>query len=672
MHTLHNRCSSLTFTDEGALVSLVNEATGRDYVTQPGVPWKLIYSDDHCLERAIIPEEQEAPQVAASAQEITFTYPRLRSRRGTLDIVLRFTVSLQGQDETWWRVNIENRAPVTVREVWFPWLRGIVSVGGDPAKDCLAWPAGCGQRVPHPLARLGRDCGFRGYNLEHHRLRALYPGPLSMQWLDLYAADQGLYLASYDRSLQTTCLCVSKHFAECETLSLAMVKYPFVGQGEEWHSTPFSVAAHPGDWHWGASAYRAWATMWMQAPDPPRWVQHMPGWVCTIMKHQYGEINWAYAGIRQLYDEALSAGLDTLFLFGWYEGGHDNGYPTSYRPDPLMGGEAALRAALAEVRARGGHAILYTQGRLIDPATEYYTQVGRRLAIKTVWGQPYHESYTFWGEGTLLDIASHKQFAIACPGCPEWRSLLVAQGQQVRELGASGVLFDQVGGQYPYPCFDPGHPHARPSHAFGEPQRQNLQALRQVLKEADSGYAIVVECLTDALAGYVDVTHGAWPGFQAGPESMPELFRYTFPRHILTDRMTEREDLTEAGFAFLNGLRFNVEIDAARGSMARAPRLARFLRALTGLYRRYAPWLLEGTFVDGDGVSTDNPAVLVRANRGVDGLAIVQWNPTEQPQAAAVCAEGRAFEALDALPDGELCPAVGPLVPGALRVTVMR
>ncbi len=609
MHTLENRCLSLTFTAQASLCRLVNRATGRDYVAQPGVPWKLIYSDDHCLEREITPEGQEAPKVSASAREIVFTYTGLRTRRGPLDVTLQFAVALHGEDETLWRVSIENRAPITVREIWFPWLRGIVSVGGDPTKDCLAWPAGCGQRVANPLGRLGEDRSYRGYNLEYHRLRALYPGPLSMQWLDLYAGDQGLYLASYDPSLQTTCLHVAKHFAGRETLSLAVVKYPFAGEGESWTSMPFGVAAHPGDWHWGARTYRAWANAWMQPPDPPEWVRHMPGWVCTIMKHQYGEINWDYAGIRHLYDEAQSAGLDTLFLFGWYEGGHDNGYPTSYRPDPLMGGEEGLRSALAEVRARNGHAILYTQGRLIDPATEYYAQTGHRLAIKTVWGQPYHESYTFWGPGTLLDAASHKQFAIACPSCPEWQPLLIAQGQQVRALGAGGVLFDQIGGQYPYPCFDSGHPHAKPSHAFGEPQRRNLQALRQVLKEANREFAIVTECLTDALAGYIDVTHGAWPGFQAGPESMPELFRYTFPQHILTDRMTEREDLAEAGFAFLNGLRFNVEIDAARGSMARAPRLAGFLQALTSLYRRYAPWLLEGTFTDTDGVTTDNPAV---------------------------------------------------------------
>ncbi|MDI7277243.1 MAG: DUF6259 domain-containing protein, partial [Anaerolineae bacterium] len=281
------------------------------------------------------------------------------------------------------------------------------------------------------------------------------------------------------------------------------------------------------------------------------------------------------------------------------------------------------------------------------------------------------ESYPFWGPGTLLDVASQKQFSVVCPACPEWLAQLRSQGEMVRSLGAGGVLFDQIGGQYPYPCFHPDHPHARPSHASGEPQRRNLQALRRELKAADPEFAIVAECLTDALAGYFDVTHGAWPGFQLGADSMPELFRYTFPEHILTDRMTEREDLPEAGFAFLNGLRLNVEIDAARGSMARAPRLAAYLRALAGLQRRYAPWLLEGTFVDGDGLEIRNPAVVARAYEGCEGRAVVQWNPTGRPQEAA-WHHARHSEALEVATDGRVYAAEGPMAPGALRVVVIR
>ncbi len=670
MAVLANRGLALSFDPSGALLSLENRATRRNYVERPGGPWKLIYSDGHCLEHEIVPEAQEPPLLEADTRRITIAYPRLLTPDGPAEITLRLTVELADDGESLWQVALENRSSITVREVWFPWIRGVRTVGGDPAADALAWPAGCGQRVPQPLARLGGDAGFRGYSLEYNRLRGLYPGPLSMQWLDLYAPDQGLYLASYDPSLQATCLYVRKHFDGEETLSLALVKYPFIGEGERWESPPSGVAAHPGDWHWGARRYRAWAHTWMQAPSPPAWVRRMPGWVCTIMKHQYGEINWDYAGISQLYNEAEEAGLDTLFLFGWYEGGHDNGYPTSYRPDPRMGGEDRLQAALAGVRARGGHAILYTQGRLLDPATSYYRAHGERLAVRTQWGLPYHESYCFWGPGTLLDVASHKQFAIACPACPEWLDQLRSQGRVVHGLGASGVLFDQIGGQPPYPCFHPDHPHQRPSLAFGEPQRRNLQALREELKAIDPEFAIVAECLTDALAGYIDITHGAWPGFQLAPDSMPELFRYTFPEHILTDRMTEREDLPEAAFAFVNGLRFNVEIDAARGSMARAPRLRAYLRALTGLQRKYARWLLEGRFVDRDGLQVENPSVAVRAYEASDSLAIVQWNPTGRPEEPA-CAKGRGVQVLEVTPDGQTGAAAGPLAPGAIRVAVL-
>ena len=97
----------------------------------------------------------------------------------------------------------------------------------------------------------------------------------------------------------------------------------------------------------------------------------MTGWQRVILKHQFGEIYFKYSDLPKLYKSGLSYGINTLMVFGWWKGRFDNGYPV-YEPDPLLGGEDGLRAAIDEIHRLGGKVHLYTNGALIDVATDYY------------------------------------------------------------------------------------------------------------------------------------------------------------------------------------------------------------------------------------------------------------------------------------------------------------
>ena len=61
----------------------------------------------------------------------------------------------------------------------------------------------------------------------------------------------------------------------------------------------------------------------------------------------------------------------------------------------------------------------------------------------------------------------NKYFGIACPGAKGWIDHLLWQLGLVQDLGAQGIIFDQMGGIPPYICFSKDHPHPKPSLAVG-------------------------------------------------------------------------------------------------------------------------------------------------------------------------------------------------------------
>jgi hypothetical protein len=183
--------------------------------------------------------------------------------------------------------------------------------------------------------------------------------------------------------------------------------------------------------------------------------------------------------------------------------GFDNLYP-EYAPDEAMGGAEGLKAAVAQIKSEGGRTILYTQGQLIDPSTEFNRTKGKSMVAVDIWGSEYFESYGGGGEGTLLNVMRNKLFGIACPSAAGWYEHLAAQYEMVRGYGAQGMLFDQMGGIPPYICFSTEHPHSKPSLAVGPGKVGNMQRLRELMKARDPDFAFVVELATDCYVSWVD------------------------------------------------------------------------------------------------------------------------------------------------------------------------
>jgi hypothetical protein len=635
----------------GNLTELTNRRTGHSYLSSPGRPvWRMYYRFgsplDGALDLEIDPAAQdcrakrEGEVLVVSCASLKAAVPR-RGESREIQVSLDLRVTLAG-DRLTFTGSITNRETdprLEITEFWIPWINGIGDLGLGLSTDVLYWPERAGRRIQDPHTRISATpAAASGPPVRGEpALRLTYPFPAGMQWYTLNNGEEGLYVGSHDKTLMTTTLQVMAH--QDKALSASVVKYPFVKVGETWTSEPVVVRLYQGDWHVAAKTYRAWADTWMERTKPPDWLRRLPGWVLPSFKGQSGHVNATYKDLPSIYREAKAVGINLLNCFGWVKQGFDNLYP-EYDADEALGGAEVLKASLREVKDAGGYVVLYTQGQLIDPSTEYYRKEGHRVVARDIWGYEYRESYGGTGQGTLLTVMRNKWFGVACPGAKGWIERLEWQLGMVQDLGAQGILFDQMGGIPPYICFSKDHPHAKPSLAVGPEKVRNMKRLRQVMKARDPEFLFMIELGTDCYAGLVDIIHSHGIGFWPEPEAFGEMFRYTFPEPLISNRGGGPYDRRmQLGQAFALGWRFDSNLRDTRDRP-----LAAYLSRLTALRNRYPELLLDGRFVDNEGFLSDNSRVSAHAFLAGSRMAVTLWNPGDAAERVNVIAPGYELE----------------------------
>lgn len=638
MFTLQGKAMVFSLAEDGTVASLYNRFTCHEYVFLPGGLWKLIYREGERQEIPVFSTGQafraRAGTDGRGCGTLELAYDGLQGDGRRLDVALRLEFTME-EDRLSIVADIASRDGAEIVEFALTAASGVRSLAGKPEEDSIAWPVDLGRRLRNPaFSDLSRFMGFRKYERHdqfHTDMDALYPGRASMQWFDLYNGGEGLYVGSHDASHQTTCLHAERD-VKTNVLRLGVIRYPFLSRGGSWRSAPVVYAAHAGDWHAGSRIYRTWmeGSGWT-APVNPQWVRNWKGWLRVILKQHHGEVNWDYAKIPALFDEARAAGLDTIFLLGWERGGFARMWP-DYFLDEGMGGEKGLRDSLAYVHSRGGRVFFFLSYFLIDRESEFYKKGGGdRCTLKSVWGQEIPFSETYCGEGTWRKIANPPMPMYGtCPSAPGWQARMAEAARYCLDLGGDGVLYD-IGGYAPLFCFDKDHPHAKPSLSCAS-KAEKYRGLKETVKERNPENAIMMEHNVDIFASHMDISQGA--STVPSPDHLLEMYRYTFPEAVMTNRecgQDEEDYLSRANYSFLYGLRFDMTIYRCCGTLSDVPNYAAYLSRLNALRDRHAAWLLRGRFVDGEGFRIDNPAVRAKAYRADDGsLAVAAWNPTAE------------------------------------------
>jgi hypothetical protein len=377
-------------------------------------------------------------------------------------------------------------------------------------------------------------------------------------------------------------------------------------------------------------------------------------------------VMWDYlTGIDRLCDLAEACGLGMIGLFGWAHGGHDYLYP-DYTPDPLMGGETALRAALARARQRGIRTILYANGIIMDTSTSFYRECGNEAIMLCENSEPYVSSIRKFHSSTPVT------FALGCPGSDCWRGRMLKLAEQANDLGADGILYDQLG-VFCAVCHATDHRHTTPVETYGE-RAGMLREIADCLQEQNPDFVVMTEGIHDTLLDSISFVHGWGCGFASagarhnmfGDNSFPALFRVTFPEVPMTQRQPNCVlDRHQANFATVHGIRHEIEtryqpdvryllegtvpdLDAYADCAYYPPdvelmrrtnpeQASRYLANLIAFQQRYAEFFRHGRFLGNQGFACDNTTVQANAFAGADGkLAVCVWNPTELPQPCTV------------------------------------
>jgi hypothetical protein len=634
---LENDEIKLELTLNGQIHSLFNKTTDTEFLhTDNPTGWKIITSLGQWRGHSIL-DSMNVGRMHLTGKQVEIQFDSLIGEEQTrLDIALALTYRLKG-DEIELQAKIENHSNETVKEIWFPFISGFKKIAPQ-LTDHLTLPMTVGAILDEPAKNLPyerfvtRAGGkfFANEGWPHYPLP--YPGVASMAWMDFFNQAEGLYLGVHDAHCPTTAL-LARGRTDLKDFQLGFARYPFVLPGEKWESAIYALKLHTGDWHEGARCYREFMASRGSSVTAPDWIRAMPGVQGAFHIQQNKRIVNSYESLLDIFRTNQKSGLNLpLFVFAWFKTGHDSDYP-EYEPDPRLGGAAALKKVIETIKAEGGKVILYTQGRLIDKKTDFYKQIGSQICLKNEDGVEYIDEYSFNESGTIYP---GKIFALACPSTEQWYETLRKQIDMVMELGASGILFDQIAGDPPFLCFDKSHPHSKPDMAF-DGKVELLKRLQDYAASRDPEFVIMSELACDAYLSCVDLSHGYATHPEPGNASLrnyPELYKYTFPQHRITSRGANT--IFALNYVFAAGLMLE------SFSMLQSPERD-YLQSLMKLRVKLGRFFAEGKFIDTDGFRFE-PEVLVGkaflTNTG-DEKAIVIFNPLKHSVRAALDVDGK-------------------------------
>ena len=631
-YILQNDFLSYTLNEAGEVCSVFNKKTGHEYCTAKGELFRLLYKFEDFEERPIDAKDQKDPQIAVNDNVMTVVYNRLNSPNGVLDIRLQFTLTLT-EERLSVVSEIQNDSEVEVMELITTAMAGIGTLGDKALTDHLVTPLHLGDDIVDPyhadFFKHSDKLYKRKYDRPDHRHADLdlpYPGMCCMQWFSLFNEKESIYVSNHDAKHRMICMHVERRVTDC-SLRMGICQYPFLKKGESYVMPPIVYALFDGDWHRGAKLYRKWMDEdygW-KAPVRPKWGSEFEGFLRCIFRTQSGEFNFRFTDIPRMFDMVQAAGLNTLFVLGWPQGGFGRLRP-DYWLDPRY--EEDFKKGLEYVHSKGGKLIMYLSYHAVDEYSKFYREEGGEAVLcKDIWGRYTRYSETYGADGTYRKLMNlpRDQFC-ACSGSDLWQQKMKESTDYCLSLGTDGVLYD-LGGTRPLFCIAEGHDHQKPNEARSS-KAERYRGLRENIKAKGEEKLMMQEHCVDIYAQHMDIIQP--PSFFIRTSRIPEVFRYTFPEIRMTNRnnaLDETKYKDSCNNSFVYGLAFDLSIFRCAGTPEDIPTYTAYMKTIIALRKQYGKFFHYGKFVDEDGFEYDKKVFLQKAYVAPDGaLGVAVWN----------------------------------------------
>lgn len=513
----------------------------------------------------------------------------------------------------------------------------------------------------------------------------------TMQWSALQRKTGGIYFASHDSRFSYKYMNISFD------PSTKDVRFSFRNMlecfpGEKVEVAPVVYKPYEGEWYECGDTYREWFLAHRKIAERPEWVKNSRGWLLAILKQQNDEVIVPYEEIGGLLaDAAEERGIDILGLFGRGIGGHDRFYP-DYRPDPKMGGETAIKRGIAEAKAKGKRVVLYTNGQLLDmnETPQFWPDTGKVISVRQrdgkIWQQTYHK----------YDSAPARHFGLACHSCATWREIMLRLAKDANNLGADGILYDQLAVFKPTYCYNPDHGHRVPAIVYEADRLDNMDYVQREMSKINPEFVVMTEGLADYELSTVGMFHGYCKGSIVPKKSVmkerfdnegvvqyfTEMFHYTFPENVVTIRMTSPSNSRfsmnyNLSFGFRNELELRYAADRDYLKCKKVPTIEDYVNVRTvssvkiiremeeagdpvasvkyykqalDFQQEHAELMKHGRYLAGNGVTLDASSQYVMANAWVsnDGskVGVLVWNMSDEEVAYNVAYKGYKARAI--------------------------
>ena len=468
-----------------------------------------------------------------------------------------------------------------------------------------------------------------------------YLGGCVMPWTEVYDGRTGLYVGSHDPE-GINVLFTSKaggRLADHFTMATEKRHQIRAGESRTWN---YAVAAHSGEWHWGADRYRSWFYRVHGQAEYPEWMHTCNGWI-DLQAENYGE-SFHFDQLPDWLTRARLVGLDWVQVWGQFAYAGGPCCAAFYGLSPAYGGASAWSRAAGGITRRGGHVGGYfvfdrvdllplTTGSFLGhfksgqypPDSRWPSAAfGQRMWLvsdpsntPTPWPAPAEELAKL--QQRIEEHRAQRADGKRAKAVHWWRSVYVNDPEwwgflkhwivdkYVRDYGCNTVYIDVLGCGGARESFD-----ARRGHngdgGWGQGKLGIAKTVATAARAACPDFAATMEGLGDLPGLYfASMCSGVYRGGR-------NVYRYTFPERILIHGMANPGSggtaLSRYLETFVEGMRFDVV-----GRSTALPLL------LMQLHRQFTPWLYQARFMDTVGVQVSDARVQVRRFR-LQGAAV--------------------------------------------------
>jgi len=562
--------------DQGALVSLVDLATGAELVRDAEAPrllWRLALRRQDSLELEWLTSDQATTLDLQETQTAGSTTLTLVSG-GLPGLVGEVTVQVTLPDDSplsHWRMAVRGvRDDVAVTQLVCPILSGLVKLGDPAPGEALVAPIQDEAYLfhnPFPVREGLPLCAGPGPEMADAgvgHIGGKYPGGIALQMMAWYNDAAGLYFAAHDDGqhpkefhmgtwpdlgsgpvLSLTHLLPEGGRALQSPAGRALESPPTIQDITIAYDTV--VGVFHGDWYDAATIYKAWATQqwWCEKKlwdrDIADWLREGVGGVWQMSNYHIPRLDLNHS-LDQIADTvnaiSAAAGVPLLgLLFNWEQGGAWTG-PKGFFPP--REGEAEFRAAMDKLRQAGNHGFVYMTGNnwyvkiAYDPVWDSWPQFraeGEQLALR----KPD-------GEYTVMSWFGGWEVVRLCPAPAAALELHADVFLGCLDLGCDVVQIDNFPCGGSEACYDAahGHPLGHGPWWSGACTRM-LAEIRRRAKAKNPQCAITTEGvaenfipwldLADQRAGNMEYFGHYGRGLPLGGETIP-LFNFVYNEYL--------------------------------------------------------------------------------------------------------------------------------------------